>query len=111
MISITSCKLERNLLNTSNKSLIILKCQITLACTDTASWNDGYGMSCNHYRTSCTDYPTYYCCDGKAGSLSGVFYNFPEKNCCGCGKGEIPKPINIFIDVFITNFQMLSINI
>ena len=63
---------------------LLNKCHIYLACTDTPSWNDGSGTQ----HTTCEDYRTKYCWDNSAKSLAGVSYNFPEKNCCGCGKGN-----------------------
>ena len=58
------------------------KCHIYLACTDTPSWNDGFGDTCEDYRLRS------YCQDNSAGLLAGFAYNFPERNCCGCGKGK-----------------------
>jgi len=54
-------------------------CMIKKACTDTPSWNDGAGENCQDYRTK-------YCKVNSAGPFAGGSWNFPEKNCCGCGK-------------------------
>eukprot|EP00965_Chrysotila_dentata_P132517 4382182-Pleurochrysis_carterae.AAC.3 len=52
-------------------------------CTDTASWNDGRGRGCSVFAMS-------YCRAGGfrigADWASGAAYNFPERNCCECGK-------------------------
>ena len=56
------------------------KFHVYLACTDTPSWDDGLGDTCEHYRIT-------FCQDNKVHEdLAGASFNFPEKNCCGCGK-------------------------
>ena len=61
------------------------KCHIHIACTDTASWTDGVGPTGN----TCEDYRTTFCRDNSVNpALAGAPFNFPEKNCCGCGKGS-----------------------
>ena len=53
-------------------------------CTDTPLWDDGaFGEDCNTYRT--------YWCERNAMKpeyefMFGSKSNYPEKNCCGCGK-------------------------
>ena len=49
----------------------------SLDCVDTPGWIDRDGDSCDEYRR-------YYCHDGA--SNVGSKYNYPEINCCGCGK-------------------------
>ncbi len=55
-----------------------------LGCTDTVPWNNGYGETCRTYGTR------QWCKNG--GPLSGSewtmgsTYNYPENNCCICGK-------------------------
>jgi len=55
-----------------------------LACLDTFGWNDGYG-------NDCTFYEQHACEDGQAMHLQegmmGNHNNYPEENCCVCGKG------------------------
>ena len=55
------------------------KRRIFLACTDTPSWDDGDGETC-------ADYRRWYCYENNAGPISGPIFNYPELNCCGCGK-------------------------
>ena len=53
-------------------------------CMDTPLWDDGaFGEDCNTYRT--------YWCERNAMKpeyefMFGSKSNYPEKNCCGCGK-------------------------
>ena len=60
------------------------KFHVYLACTDTPSWNDGIGPGGN----KCEFYRKEFCRDNSSGRLAGASFNFPEKNCCGCGKGN-----------------------
>jgi hypothetical protein len=55
-------------------------CPVTCkkACTDTPDWSDG--------RDGCGGYRQFGWCKDNVAKLSGALYNFPEKNCCGCGK-------------------------
>ena len=74
------------------------KRRIFLACTDTPSWDDGDGETCPDYRTN-------YCFDNIA-SVAGPFWNYPELNCCGCGKvekirGICSRLVNEFIYKYI----------
>lgn len=54
-------------------------------CEDTIGWENNRGKSC-------TDYTTW-CADGlfRVGSewAAGEVFNFPEQNCCVCGKGSL----------------------
>ena len=63
-----------------NNTWFFNKCHNYLACTDTPSWNDGISQS------TCENYRITICRDNSAGTLAGASFNFPEKNCCGCGK-------------------------
>ena len=54
------------------------KRRIFLACTDTPSWDDVHGKTCADYRKK-------YCFDNIA-YVNGFLVNYPEQNCCGCGK-------------------------
>ena len=53
-------------------------------CMDTPSWDDGaFGEDCKTYRN--------YWCENNAMKpeyefMFGSKSNYPEKNCCGCGK-------------------------
>ena len=53
-------------------------------CTDTAAWSDGWGETCEYYLTKgvCENGEVK---DGQVLKNSAMF-NFPEKNCCVCGK-------------------------
>ena len=51
-------------------------------CTDTESWDDEFGNDCSYYIPMC-----------RAGAVlpgnennMGLMYNYPELNCCVCGK-------------------------
>jgi len=61
-------------------------------CTDTPKWEDPKGNGCIVYK----NWPS--CHDGKPiegnEKYMGKKYDFPEKNCCICGKPNtmIPKP-------------------
>ena len=79
------------LLHIIDNNELLNKWHIHLACTDTSSWNNGNGIHANTY--TCEYYRTHYCEYNSVGSLAGVSmagvdFNFPEKNCCGCGKGN-----------------------
>ena len=55
-----------------------------LGCSDKPSWYDGLGHDCNTYAY------LQWCENGaaKPGTGLGAIYNYPEKNCCVCGKGN-----------------------
>jgi hypothetical protein len=48
-------------------------------CADTLNWSNGY-HGCEIYKGS-------WCQDGSFRGL-GYFHNYPDRNCCACGKGE-----------------------
>jgi hypothetical protein len=52
------------------------------ACTDTADWNNGHGLSCKMYSQ------LRYCEAGTVrwNSVSGRAFGDPHRNCCVCGK-------------------------
>merc|ERR1712218_132848 len=58
-------------------------------CSDTPNWTDGNGSG--NGQMDCVDYETY-CAYGGAkkswvgGAWDGERFNYPEKNCCVCGK-------------------------
>ena len=70
-----------------------------LACIDTPGWKNGHGIDCKDYERS-------LCKNGrlKKGTTLGESYNYPEENCCACGKGyswtkgipNIPDRVFIF---------------
>jgi hypothetical protein len=71
----------------------------SISCQDTPNWHNGWsgakcgkGLTCYQYATSgYYNGGTPWCKDGKVTSGSewtlGAKYNYPEKNCCVCGKG------------------------
>ena len=65
--------------------LSLIKLSINVGCTDTPSWNNGYGHDCNSYSTR-------WCENGAAKPgqewTLGAKYKYPENNCCVCGKGN-----------------------
>ena len=52
---------------------------------DTTGFSNGHGHGC-------ASYDAHWCADGKAKSgmewTLGKKFNFPENNCCACGKGR-----------------------
>ena len=54
-------------------------------CTD-SDWQDPQQLSCGYYSSSglCSDHKF----TEMGGKYSGSAYNFPELNCCACGKGK-----------------------
>ena len=62
-----------------------LQIYFDLACVDTDCWDNGYGHDCKSYGER-------WCENGaaKAGSewTLGSKYNYPENNCCVCGKAS-----------------------
>jgi hypothetical protein len=62
-------------------------------CQDNSNWNNGWTGAPNGKGLTCSEYVTgNYCKDGKvvpgAEWTLGATYNYPEKNCCECGKGS-----------------------
>ena len=53
---------------------------------DSADWDSGYGVDCEGYESN------EWCLNGRAVAgkewLLGATYNYPEDNCCVCGKFE-----------------------
>ena len=56
-----------------------------IGCIDTPSWVNGHGYDCNSYGKR-------WCQDGSAKPgkewTLGAKYNYPENNCCVCGKKQ-----------------------
>ena len=56
------------------------------SCTDTPGWDNGYGFGCE----GSLSYASGWCAGGAvvAGQewALGPTYNYPEMNCCACGK-------------------------
>ena len=71
------------------------------ACVDTVSWVNGHGHDCKSYGKQ-------WCENGaaKAGSewTLGSTYNYPENNCCVCGKVKTQGNV---IPLYIYNEQAL----
>ena len=51
-------------------------------CTDTESWDDDFGEDCSYYVTMCREGAVLPGNENHMGSM----YNYPENNCCICGK-------------------------
>ena len=64
----------------------LLICVFLVKCRDTPNWNNGNSVF------TCSVYEANYCKDGGflPGSewVGGQTYNFPENNCCACGKSN-----------------------
>ena len=64
---------------------------LELGCADTELWDDGYG-------NDCATYGAFYCLNGAP--IPGYEYtvghdrNYPELNCCACGKERRRLPFN-----------------
>ena len=56
----------------------------TKSCVDTPRWHNGVNLGCAQYEK------LQYCVDGKPAASKlwtvGEKYNYPEKNCCVCGR-------------------------
>ena len=52
-----------------------------LVCKDTPGCQNDMGKSCSYVSK-------YNCSNGKVGEYSGRSWQYPEKNCCKCGKGK-----------------------
>ena len=70
-------------------------------CTDTPNWYNGYYLGNGGLGWTCADYITAgpnkagapWCADGQVTSGNewalGSVYNYPDDNCCACGKGTV----------------------
>ena len=65
--------------------VIFCKQIFTVGCTDTASWQNGYGHDCSSYGKR-------WCENGAAKPgqdwTLGATFKYPENNCCVCGKDD-----------------------
>ena len=60
-------------------------------CTDTTSWYNGFNRDCLYYAEKiCQNGDARPGMDYSLGSK----YNYPEKNCCVCGKDKIKGKVN-----------------
>ena len=57
---------------------------LSLGCTDTLGWKNQWGDSCWTYTQRCRDGQFF-----AESWTQGADYNFPEKNCCACGKDSV----------------------
>ena len=87
--------------------LVSIKLCFNVGCTDTPSWDNGYGQDCSLYGTR-------YCENGaaKPGHEAdlGAKYNYPENNCCVCGKGNFSnnqRDLNYIFKYNLINFWKL----
>jgi hypothetical protein len=57
-------------------------------CLNNNAWRDPNGFNCYYYELKgiCTKTGYYH----SVGYYAGFVYNFPELNCCYCGKDDIP---------------------
>lgn len=60
----------------------VVQCLLTV-CYNTINWDDNHGNDCESYTT-------YICKNGniRLAYQGGSRYNYPEKNCCSCGKAS-----------------------
>ena len=72
-------------MNNNGTKYISLRIYLDLDCADTDSWVNGYEQDCKSYSKR-------WCENGAAKPGSewsfGSYYNYPENNCCVCGKGK-----------------------
>ena len=68
----------------------LIELSFNVGCTDTPSWNNGYGLDCRSYGAR-------RCANGAARPglewALGAKYNYPENNCCVCGKGNFSNKV------------------
>ena len=66
--------------------LIILTEKTSARCANTPDWKDRDGYGCFFYSRNglCTGYGF----SARAEYFGGVYFNFPEVNCCACGKTD-----------------------
>ena len=62
--------------------IISLPIKVQGYCTDTESWENGFDEDCSSYVTKCREGAVV---PGNENSI-GSMWNYPEKNCCVCGK-------------------------
>ena len=62
------------------------KRDVYLGCTDTPFWDDRIS-----HLGDCPLYRQKHCRNNSPGTLAGAAFNFPEINCCGCGKCDRGK--------------------
>ena len=74
-------------------------------CVDSPGWENGKGMSCARYGT------LGYCMNGSAiiGKewSTGSAFNFPERNCCECGKLTAAKVSALRLDSVVNEDVLL----
>ena len=76
---------------------------LDLDCVDTGNWDSGKGHDCNSYANT-------WCQNGAANTgyewTLGSNYNYPENNCCVCGKGNskgLVMPFLYYNDKIVIN--------
>ena len=65
-------------------------------CQEDMSWTDPEGLTCADY--SMNGYCNGYGFNEGYGMYSGPARNYPEMNCCLCGKGNFPAPPSCWED-------------
>jgi len=55
-----------------------------LGCVDNPDWNNGKGYGC-----TAPQYTSWLCQDGEFSGIPSE-HNYPDQNCCNCGKGSLP---------------------
>ena len=88
---------------------VYLPIYFNLACVDTESWVNGHGHDCKSYGEQ-------WCENGAAKTGSkwtlGPKYNYPENNCCVCGKGKTRGnviPLHYYSDQALINNIYLNL--
>ncbi|UJR34486.1 hypothetical protein I4U23_021894 [Adineta vaga] len=92
--------LEEKRYNSDDSDELFNKRAADTGCQDTCNWYNGYKRANNGKGWTCFEYTTVgpdrsgapWCKDGAVTKGSewtlGAKYNYPEKNCCACGKGK-----------------------
>ena len=70
-------------MNNNGAKYISVPIHFNLVCTDTENWDDGNGNDCTSYVNWCYEGVVI---SEKEWSI-GEQRNYPENNCCVCGKG------------------------
>ena len=93
-------------MNTNVTKYIFPQNYFYLDCVDTASWVNGYGYGCTSYGE------LSWCENGAAKTGSewtlGSKFNYPENNCCVCGKGQTQGnviPLHYYNDPALINIR------
>lgn len=81
-------------------------------CRDTLGWTNS-----DQWKETCDSYASKYCLDGRTRHgkeyALGLDWNFPELNCCACGKDQQPqnKIVQLQRQTKSINSQLLTLKL